>query len=265
VLIVGGKLVKGFGAISSAFKAMSALVAANPWVLLIAATIALVTLIVANWDKIKAAVAAVWQWIKDAAGTVWDVVSGVFQHIVDFLVGLFENWTLPGLIIKHWDTIKDAATAVKDWVVDKFQAVLDFFKALPGKLGDFFVGLAETITAPFRAAFNAIANLWNDTVGSLSFKVPSWVPLIGGKGWDVPDIPTFHQGGVFRAPTPGGEGLALLRDGERVSPAGMSGMNVTINLDARGNPNGEDIAKKVVRQLDRRLRIYQAEAQRAIG
>ena len=36
----------------------------------------------------------------------------------------------------------------------------------------------------------------------------------------MPDIPTFHDGGTFRAQTPGGEGLALLQDGERVSRSG---------------------------------------------
>jgi phage-related protein len=265
-LWIGGKLIGSFGKIGRAFSALSKLVAANPWVLLIAATVALVIIIVKNWDKIKEFLTAAWEAIKEVATKIWDGIKSAVSTVVDFLVNLFLNWTLPGLIIKHWDTIRDGALAVKDWVVDKFQAlvdwfkafpgkmwdavktigvtvwgpikdgatvvrdwvvekfgaVIDFFRELPGKIGGFFGGLADTIKSPFVSAFNAIANVWNSTVGKLSFTIPSWIPGIGGKGWDVPDIPTFHNGGMFRAATPGGEGLAMLQDGERVTPAGGS-------------------------------------------
>lgn len=59
-------------------------------------------------------------------------------------------------------------------------------------------------------------------------------------------IPKFHSGGIFKAPTPGGEGLALLKDGERVT-----------------NGNGGDIILQVgtlvadergLRELERKLR-----------
>lgn len=33
----------------------------------------------------------------------------------------------------------------------------------------------------------------------------------------------YHTGGIFRAPTPGGEGIAVLRDGERIVPRGHAG------------------------------------------
>jgi len=53
-------------------------------------------------------------------------------------------------------------------------------------------------------------------VGKLSFHVPSWVPVVGGKGFDVPKIPTYQTGGYV--PT---TGLALLHAGETVIPAGQ--------------------------------------------
>lgn len=63
---------------------------------------------------------------------------------------------------------------------------------------DVIVGIADVITTPYRMAFNAIAGAWNNTVGRLSFSIPGWVPGIGGKGFDVPDIPTFANGGRFQ-------------------------------------------------------------------
>ena len=65
-----------------------------------------------------------------------------------------------------------------------------------------------------------------------------------------PDVPKFHDGGVFRAPRAGGEGLALLSDGERVTPRGAGGITINITgntisdkLDVRS------IANEMVRQL----------------
>jgi hypothetical protein len=72
----------------------------------------------------------------------------------------------------------------------------------------------DPFLAAAKAVWNGIAKGWNDTVGSLSFNVPSWVPFIGGKGFSMPQIPTFETGGYV--PT---TGLALLHAGETVIPA----------------------------------------------
>jgi hypothetical protein len=106
------------------------------------------------------------------------------------------------LFVKHWDTIKDAVGAAAEWVKDRITGMIDFFKRIPGWIAGAARNLADLITRPYKTAFNSIARLWNNTVGKLSFKVPSWVPGIGGKGFDVPDIPTFHRGGEITAALP---------------------------------------------------------------
>lgn len=109
-----------------------------------------------------------------------------------------------------WGGIKKAAVAVWEWLKD-----------LPGKIGRVFVGIAEFIGRPFRAAFNMIANAWNNTVGRLSFTVPSWIPGIGGNSFSAPTLPTFkfHAGGVVPGAS-GTEVMAVLQAGERVVPNG---------------------------------------------
>jgi phage-related minor tail protein len=133
-------------------------------------------------------------------------LAGVIALLAFGIMKLVQNWS-------------DVFAKVKEITLGALNWLRDQFGKLPGWIGDAMSGLAEIITAPYRIGFNAIARLWNKTVGSLSFSVPDWVPGIGGKGWSVPNIPTFHGGGIFHAPTPGGEGLALLRDGERVQTA----------------------------------------------
>jgi hypothetical protein len=88
----------------------------------------------------------------------------------------------------------------------------------------------------YKGLFNGIAKLWNNTIGRLSFKIPKWVPGIGGFGFDVPNIPQLADGGIVTSPT-----LALIGEAgpEAVVPLdrmGTGGNNITINVNG-GDPN----------------------------
>jgi hypothetical protein len=100
---------------------------------------------------------------------------------------------------------------------------------------DLVKGYFSGVLGFYKAIFNGIADLWNNTIGKLSFKVPSWVPGLGGKGFEVPNIPKLADGGIVSAPT-----LALIGEAgpEAVVPLDrMSGMGggVTINVQG-GDP-----------------------------
>jgi hypothetical protein len=95
----------------------------------------------------------------------------------------------------------------------------------------------ETVYSIFKTLFNGIASLWNNTVGKLSFKAPGWVPGIGGKGFDVPNIPMLAEGGIVTRPT-----LAMIAEGgesEAVIPLsklGNMGGNMYVTIQG-GDPN----------------------------
>lgn len=153
-------------------------------------------------------------------------VTGIFDLFNDLFHG---RWG------KIWGDLKQIATGIIDQLVGAF-------KALPARLLAALGALASVITAPFRAVFNKIAGYWNNTVGSLSFKTPKWIPGIGGKGFSMPKIPTLHRGGMFNSGV--GEGLAWLQDGERVlsraetAEFGRSGGgNLTQNFPAGIDPS----------------------------
>ncbi len=99
-----------------------------------------------------------------------------------------------------------------------------------------------------KTIFNGIAMVWNNTFGKIKFSVPSWVPGIGGKGFDVPDIPMLANGGIVDSPT-----LALIGESgpEAVVPLdrmGQMGNNVTINVNG-GDPQAVvDALRKYYRQ-----------------
>jgi hypothetical protein len=120
---------------------------------------------------------------------------------------------------------------------DGFRAVVDsVFKFIKGAVTgsiDVIKGYFSTLLGFYKGIFNGIASLWNNTVGKLSFKVPSWVPGFGGKGFEVPNIPMLANGGIVTGPT-----LAMIGEAgpEAVIPLSkmdsMGGNNVTIQVSS---------------------------------
>jgi hypothetical protein len=171
------------------------------------------TLASAAASKVAAAASKVWagaQWLMNtallASPLTWIVIAIVAVIAVIVLIATKTTW-FQTLWRKAWSGITSAARA--SW---------DFLKKIPGWIASAFSRVAGYIVAPYRAAFNGIARLWNATVGRLSFSVPSWVPGIGGKGFSVPNLPTFHAGGVVPG-APGTTSVALLQAGETVTSA----------------------------------------------
>jgi phage-related protein len=155
------------------------------------------------------------------------------------------------LLWQHSETFRDIVRGVFDKVGGFVGGLWDKFKNLVGNIKGLGQQIVEVVTWPYRTAFNGIADIWNNTVGRLSFKVPSWVPGIGGNGFDIPDIPKFHSGGVVPG-APGSETLALLQAGERVIPAGGGG-GVVINVYA---PNYVGSKDELGRAVTEALRDY---------
>jgi hypothetical protein len=97
------------------------------------------------------------------------------------------------------------------------------------------------LLAVFKTVFNGMASLWNNSIGRLSFKFPSFVPGFGGKGFDVPNIPMLADGGIVRSATlavVGERGPEAVIPLDRMGEFGMGGGggNVTINVNG-GDPN----------------------------
>jgi hypothetical protein len=113
---------------------------------------------------------------------------------------------------------------------------------------NFIKGYLETVMGFYKSIFNGIAKLWNNTIGKLSFSVPDWVPGLGGKGFDVPNIPMLAEGGIVNSPT-----LAMIGEAgpEAVVPLDRyrgGGGDVTINVTG-GLATSAEIGESVVNAL----------------
>lgn len=156
--------------------------------------------------------------ITKAATAVQTVFNAVMAMNPIGLVVIAIAALVAGLVIayKKFEGFRNVVNSVFSTIKDAISGGFDFFK---GYL-DFVLGI-------YKGIFNGIAIIWNNTIGKLSFKVPSWVPGLGGKGFDVPNIPMLAEGGIVNSPT-----LAMI--GER-------GPEAVVPLDRLRNTGGGDI------------------------
>lgn len=120
------------------------------------------------------------------------------------------------------ETFRNIVNGAVESVKNTFIDLWDFIKTLPEKIWGLASRIVEVYTWPYRTAFNLIAKMWNNTVGKLSFEIPSWVPGMGGKGFSMPKLPEFHTGGVVPGPR-GAEVPIMAMAGETVLPPGAAG------------------------------------------
>lgn len=165
----------------------------------------------------------IWGGLKTASS--W-VDNNVITPVLNFFTGLPDKIKtgLATLLSIIEEPFSDAWSWIDTNVIQKLES---WYGDLPSGLKSAFSTISDIITAPFKAAFNGIANLWNESVGSISFSLPSWIPGIGGDGFSMPRIPLLANGGIIPA-TPGGT-LAILGEGgndEAVIPlrGGSSGI-----------------------------------------
>lgn len=95
---------------------VGAIVAATPVVLAIVAAIAAISLLVANWDKVKA-----------KAGELWDGIKTVFGGIKDSIVGAFNS-------------AKEAVGSFFSWIGDKLSALDGAIESVP-VIGSIYRGI----------------------------------------------------------------------------------------------------------------------------
>jgi hypothetical protein len=194
-------------------------------------------------DKVAAGAARVW------AAAQWVMNSALFASPITWIVaGIVLLIAAIVLIATKTDWFQKAWRAAWGWIKTAAANTWEFIKKIPGWIASAFSKVAGFISRPFKDAFNAIASAWNNTIGRLHWSVPSWVPGIGGKGIDVPNLPHFHAGGIVPG-VPGTPTVALLQAGETIGSVATSGDSgggwVAINGDAVIDSLTQAIASRV--------------------
>lgn len=140
-----------------------------------------------------------------------EVIELAMDNAITPIITTIGNWISKNDAIRNniqtvIDKVKSFSgflTDLKDNAVDMFSQIWDAISGFSGDVKETFDQIADAIGGAFVDAFNMIARAWNNTIGSFSATIPDWVPGIGGKTFNVPDMPTFAAGTIANTPTAG--------------------------------------------------------------
>ena len=192
----------------------------------IGALIAIVYLLVKNWDTVKEAAGVCWDWIKKAWSAAGDwFKTKVVEPVVKFFkqldqdvrkafsdawAGVQNAWKGAGQWFKNiWTDCQNAFGNVADWFRTKFQEAWQAVKNVFSTGGKIFDGIKQgianvftttvnaiirginrVIAVPFNALNNILTRIKNISVAGI--KPFTWVGSLS-----VPKIPELYEGAVL--------------------------------------------------------------------
>jgi hypothetical protein len=283
--------------------------AAAPILIAVAAIAAVVAILVLAYNKseifreavaklvsaVGEALMRAFNTIKEAIGDLGISFSGMgdlLKKIGDF-IGRYIVPIFQVIFVAAIDLLAEAIVLVIKLLKGFWELLtgnpIQGLKTILGGLGSFIVNTFKNIWNNVRSAlsgipvfnslltgaqtiFRNIASLWNNTLGRIRFTTPTWLPLIGGKGFAFPTI-NLAEGGII-PPTPGGTIARIGEAGrpERVEPLdpdGLSrrdkamiqmlagpgaGKSTTINVYPSQGMNESELASIISRQIAFQLR-----------
>ena len=168
------------------------------------------------WESVlKPALDAIGSFIQNVLLPIWDTVFTygilpVVETVFQTIIGLWDN------------SLKPIFQGIIDFLGGVFTGDWErIWNGLSGIFGGIWDGMKELAKAPL----NFIINMLNKVIDGLNqVQVPDWVPLVGGKGINIPRIPTLWKGSNFtlEGPTLVGEQgpeLVNMPRGASVMPA----------------------------------------------
>jgi hypothetical protein len=165
-------------------------------------------------DIISTALQIVINIIETVVDVIQDIV-GVVQYVVKETsagfaqIGQIIN-TIIGVATSVTNAITGAFGDAWNWIsLHVFNPIGDFFSGLGTAISSTIGGVIGAIESPFKTAFDWIAHGWNDSIGAVSFTIPSWVPFIANDKFSMPKMPILDTGAMVT-----GSGLAYLHASE---------------------------------------------------
>lgn len=151
---------------TGAQKALNAVAAVNPWVLLAAAIVGLVAGLVWFFTKTKTGrkiwadftkfLSDSWKTIKEGATTAWKAVTKAISNAGK---SVKEAWNgVKEFFSSLWNSIKDGVSSAWQGVVDVFNGVIDGIKEAWNGVKEFFSNLWNSIISIAQELWNGFVN-----------------------------------------------------------------------------------------------------------
>ena len=165
------------------------------------------------WDKhIKGLVEKVGDFIGKLVNGALEIYNKFISPILMWIIDkLSPTWSyLCNLVIGVFGTIVSFISDTIGAILDYLGGFIDFItgiftgnwkKAWEG-VKTMFKSAIDGIVAIFKFPINLIIDAINSFIAGLNkIQVPDWVPVVGGKGLNIPKIPKLATGGIIDSPT----------------------------------------------------------------
>lgn len=264
---IAGVISKLTGTVIPALTNAINFIIANPIVGIIAAIAAVVAFLAIKGDEVQALLQKVDDFLQGVFTTDWTQSFGILGNILN---------TFFSTVKSVWDSIKQVFDGIIDFIRGVFTG--DWERAWKG-VQEIFAGLFKGLVAIAKAPLNGIIALINmvidainwmiNGINSISFTVPDWVPVLGGKtlGFNIPNIGKLAylaKGGILSSGSAivgeaGPELLTMAGGRAHVMPlngnAGKGGIVIEMNNTFNGYDSAavEAAARNLVQAVNRAL------------
>lgn len=193
----------------------------------------------------------------DLISTIVGWISGKLGEGMKWL----SNW-----LTEQMPKIKQFFDNVKQWFGDLWGKISGFFGNLKtnatnicvklysaftsfgNKIKTFFSGIGQALGNIFKKPINFIINGINTFLQGINkVKIPDWVPLVGGKGFNIPLIPELAKGGVLEK---GQVGFLEGNGAEAVVPLENNKKWISKVADEMDSVGGSKILEEILSKLN---------------
>ena len=161
-------------------------------------------------------IAMAWNLVCELATIATTAFSAAMAFLTSpvglVVLGITALIAIVVLLVRHWDEVKTAAVNCWNWIQKTWKGACDWIKkTVIDPLWDNFKAFYNWLIGGFEGFVNGAIRGVNgiiDALNSISFTIPSWVPVIGGNTWSLNlprmseiALPRLAKGGVIDQPT----------------------------------------------------------------
>ena len=177
---------------------------------------------VSFWDSIKGVALAIWNYFKGVWDSIKSYIESVWNGIKTYFINIWSG--IKSTATSIWNGLKNAVISVvnglKNGITNAFNAVKTFLTNCMNTIKRTITNVWNGIWGAIKGVINGILagiesmvngvikglNFMINALNKLSFDVPDWVPVIGGKkfGFNIKNIseisiPRLASGGILRS------------------------------------------------------------------
>lgn len=220
-----------------------------------------VNFFITAWTSLVGYVTTKWNELTGLLSLAWSIFYNTY--IAPIIHGILEKWNyltsaasaaweiLTQILSDKWEAFKDKVGRVIDLIKDGWEGFTSFmgdiFSPVGDLVGKIFDGIgkaagnvADIVKGAWNGVISVLKSVWNALAGGWnsvpSVTIPDFVPVLGGKTFSLPKMPTLWHGG----PTPGGPAVVgelgpepVIRNGRLAGMVGMNGPEIA-NLPRGG-------------------------------